>query len=153
MSTPDAFMTPQIREALAKLEEAEVNLDTAIVAAKQVEQQTPKTRLSEEDIQQIEEHARGTDAPRELRELQERIDAGELSWEDIAQGRHMDDPRVQGALSTGVEGMHQAYTAIQEGQSLDEIIEAGPPVRRPDDGGNEDEGGGYSFTRFDPDDE
>lgn len=152
MSTPDAFMTPQIQEALARLEEAEVNLDQAIVSAKQVEEQTPKTKLSEEDIQLIEEHARGADAPRELRELQERIDAGELSWEDIAQGRHLDDPRVQGALSTGVDGMHQAYTAIEEGQSLDDIIEAGPPARRPDDGNDEDDGG-YSFTRFDPDDE
>ena len=151
MSTPDAFMTPQIREALARLEEAEVNLDQAIVSAKQVEEQTPKTRLSEEDIEQIEEHARSADAPRELRELQERIDAGELSWEDIAQGRHLDDPEVKGALSTGVDGMHQAYVAIQEGQSLDDIIEAGPPVRRPD--ADEDDDGGYSFTRFDPDDE
>ena len=151
MTTPDAFMTPQIREALAKLEEAEVNLDNAIVAAKQVEEQTPKTRLSEEDIELIEEHARSADAPRELRELQERIDAGELSWEDIANGRHLDDPQVQGALSTGVEGMHQAYAAIQEGESLDDIIEAGPPAPRPDD--DDDDDGGYSFTRFDPDDE
>ncbi len=151
MTTPDSFMTPQIQEALAKLEEAEVNLDHAIVAAKQVEQQTPKTRLSEEDIRLIEEHARSADAPRELRELQERIDAGDLSWEDIAQGRHLDDPRVQGALSTGVEGMQQAYTAIEEGQPLDEIIEAGPPAPRPDD--EDDDDGGYSFTKFDPDDE
>lgn len=150
MTTPDAFMTPQIREALAKLEEAEVSLDNAIVHAKMVEEQTPKTRLSEEDIALIEEHARSANAPRELRELQERIDSGELSWEDIAQGRHLDDPSVQGALSTGVEGMHQAYVAIQEGETLDDIIEAGPPAPRPDD--NDDEGG-YRFTHFDPDDE
>ena len=150
MTTPDAFMTPQIREALAKLEEAEVNLDQAIVHAKQVEEQTPKTRLSEEDIRLIEEHARSDEAPRELRELQERIDAGELSWEDIAQGRHLDDPTVQAGLSTGVDGMHQAYTAIEEGQDLDEIIEGGPPAPPPADDPDDD---GYDFTRFDPDDD
>jgi hypothetical protein len=124
--------TPQIREALAKLEDAEVALDRAILDAKQVEQQVPKTQLSEEDIRQIEEHARGADAPRELRELQRRIDAGELSWEDIASGRHLDDPSVQAALSPGTDGMHQAYTMIQEGQDLDEIIESPPAVRQTD---------------------
>jgi hypothetical protein len=150
MTGPDSLQTPQIQEALARLEEAEVNLDRAIVAAKQVEQQVPKTRLSEEDIRLIEEHAHSGDAPRELRELQERIDNGELSWEDIANGRHLDDPQVQGALSTGVDGMHQAYTAIVEGQDLDEIIEGGPPAPpRAED----DDDGGYDFTRFDPDKE
>jgi hypothetical protein len=150
MTGPDSLQTPQIQEALARLEEAEVNLDRAIVAAKQVEQQVPKTRLSEEDIRLIEEHARSGDAPRELRELQERIDNGELSWEDIANGRHLDDPQVRGALSTGVDGMQQAYTAIVEGQELDEIIEGGPPAPpRTDD----DDDGGYDFTRFDPDNE
>ncbi len=123
---------PHIREALAKLEEAEVALDRAILDAKQVEQQVPKTQLSEEDIRQIEEHARGADAPRELRELQRRIDAGELSWQDIASGHHLNDSSVQAALSPGVDGMHQAYTMIQEGQDLDEIIESPPPVRQTD---------------------
>jgi hypothetical protein len=146
MTTPDSG---QIAEALARLEEAEVALDQAILAAKQVEQQIPQTRLSEEDIALIEEHARSEDAPRELRELQERIDNGELSWEDIASGRHLTDPEVQAALSPGVEGMQQAYAAIQEGQDLDEIIESGPPRARPAD----DDEGGYKFNRFDPDNE
>jgi hypothetical protein len=132
MTVPGWGQTPDISEALAKLEDAELALDRAILAAKQVEQQVPKTQLSEEDIRQIEEHARGADAPRELRELQRRIDAGELSWEDIASGRHQDDPTVQAALSPAVDGMHQAYTMIQEGQDLDEIIESPPAVRQTD---------------------
>lgn len=152
MSIPGSWQTPQITEALAKLEEAEVSLDHAIVAAKQVEQQTPKTQLSEEDITLIEEHARSDDAPGELRELQERIDNGELSWQDIASGNHLTDPEVQAALTPGVDGMHQAYTAIQEGHDLDEIIEAGQPAaRRADD--DDDDDGGYNFSRFDPDNE
>jgi hypothetical protein len=139
--------SPDIGEALAKLEDAELALDRAILDAKQVEQQVPKTQLSEEDIQQIEEHARSAEAPRELRELQQRIDAGELSWQDIASGHHQGDPSVQAALSPGVDGMRQAYTMIQEGQDLDEIIASPPPVRQTDardDTGDDDD---------DPDDE
>ncbi|GAA2992124.1 hypothetical protein [Actinokineospora diospyrosa] len=119
---------PRIAEALAQLEAAEVGLDEAIVAAKEVERTVPVTTLSEEDLRLLEAHARGDDAPRSLRELQERIDEGELSWTDLSEGRHLDDPAVQSALDPGVKGMRQAYTAIEEGQPLDEIIEAGPPV-------------------------
>lgn len=132
MSVPnsaDAWQTPQIREAMAKLEEAEVSLDRKIVEAKQVGQQVPQTGLSKQDIEQIEEHARSKGAPKELRELQARIDKGDLSWSDIAAGRFLDDPQVQSALAGGVEGMRQAYTMIQEGHDLDEIIDpGGPPV-------------------------
>lgn len=130
MVAPDSWQTPEIREALAKLEDAEVDLDRAILEAKQVERQIPETQLSEQDIRQIEEYARSGQAPRELRELQRRIDDGELSWQDIASGRHLDDPEVRAALSTGVEGMRQAYTLIQEDQELDDIVSSGAPPTR-----------------------
>jgi hypothetical protein len=130
MTSSDFWLTPDLREALARLEDAELALDHTILEAKQVEQQTQKTTLSEEDIRQIEEHARGADAPKALRELQRRIDAGELSWQSIAAGQHLDDPRVQAGLAPGVDGMRQAYTLIQEGHDLDEILEQGPPPRR-----------------------
>lgn len=152
MTGAEAWQTPQITEALARLEEAEVALDQAIVEAKQVERETPKTQLSEEDIRLIEEHARSGDAPRELRELQERIDAGELSWEDIAAGRHLDDPEIQAALMPGVEGMQQIYTAIEEGQDLDDIIEMGGPTP-PRDTDDPDDGQGYQFQRSEDDEE
>ncbi|HEV2783152.1 MAG TPA: hypothetical protein VGX25_27535 [Actinophytocola sp.] len=151
MTGAESWRTPQITEALARLEEAEVALDRAIVEAKRVERETPKTKLSEEDIQLIEEHARSAEAPRELRELQRRIDDGELSWEDVAAGRRLDDPQVRAALSTGVEGMRQAYTMIQEGHELDDIIEQGAPAPPRDDDGaptdDDDEGKGYRFMR------
>src|SRR5690242_4950383 len=127
MTFHDPRQDPRIRDAHARLEDAEVGLDQAIVAAKQVEREVPKTNLSEEDIELIEEHARSAAAPRELRELQQRIDDGELSWNDIATGRHMSDPEVQAALNPGVAGLQQAYSAIQEGQELDEIVSNGPP--------------------------
>ncbi|MGH3517149.1 MAG: hypothetical protein ACRDQ7_06960 [Haloechinothrix sp.] len=106
-------------------------LDRAIAQAKTVERQVPKTSLSERDIQQIEEHAKSKDAPKALRELQKRIDDGELSWEDIGRGGHLDDPKVRAALATGVEGMKSAYTLIKEGQDLDDIVDAGAPSPSP----------------------
>lgn len=138
-----AWQTPEIQAALARLEEAEVGLDRAITAAKQVERQVPKTKLSEEDIEKIEEHARSGAAPRQLRELQRRIDDGELSWADIASGQHLDDPQVRDALSPGVAGMRQAYTMIEEGQDLDEIVESGgvQPQNEPAPRDDDDEGG------------
>jgi hypothetical protein len=145
----DPMKSPEIRAALAQLEAAEVGLDQAIMSAKQVAQQVPKTKLSEEDIRMIEEHARSSGAPRQLRELQERIDAGEMSWEDISSGRHFDDPKVMAALSTGVDGMRQAYTLIEEGQHIDDVIAAGAqapiepdrPSSDDDDDGDDDEDG------------
>lgn len=128
MNVLDPRRNPNIQEAMAKLEAAEAGLDEAIRDAKQVEQQVPKTKLSPEDIQKIEEFARSKDAPRELRELQKRVDGGELTWAQIGSGEHMDDPKVRAALSTGVEGMKSAYTLIQEGQDLEDIVEAGSPV-------------------------
>lgn len=127
MTDPNAWQTPQLREAMARLEEAEVGLDQTIANAKEMSRQLPASGLSPEDVQQIEEHARSKDAPRELRELQERIDRGDLSWNDIAAGRFLDDPQVRGALEGGVEGMRQAYTMIQEGHDLDEIIDPSGP--------------------------
>ncbi|WP_018681711.1 hypothetical protein [Actinokineospora enzanensis] len=123
----DLSRDPRIAEALADLEAAEVGLDEAIVAAQQVERTVPATSLSQEDLALLEQHARADSAPPALRALQERIDRGELTWSDLAAGRHMDDPEVQSALAPGVRGMRQAYAAIEDGQSLDDIIDEGPP--------------------------
>lgn len=148
---------PHLQAALAQLEAAEVDLDQRVANAKQLQRQMPQTTLSQQDIQQIEEHARSKNAPKQLRELQQRIDRGDLTWSDIANGRHLDDPKVQAALSTGVQGMRQAYTMIQEGHDVDEIIDiGGPPVAteppaepdeppRPSHGGDDDEYFGRSI--------
>ncbi|MGZ3141735.1 hypothetical protein ACVDFE_07010 [Lentzea chajnantorensis] len=38
---------------------------------------------------------------------------------------------MQKALATGVPDLRRAYTAIQEGHDLDDIIESGNPSRPP----------------------
>lgn len=90
----------------------------------------PRSRgVTEQDLAAIERYARSGNAPKEFKELQQRIDSGEFSWQDIAAGRVMDDG-VQKALATGVPDLQRAYTAIQEGHDIADIIEAGGPARQ-----------------------
>ncbi len=103
----------------------------------------PRSRgVTEQDLAAIERYARSGNAPKEFKELQQRIDSGEFSWQDVAAGRVMDEG-VQKALATGVPDLQRAYTAIQEGQDIDDIIESGNPSRpappvRPAPGDDED---------------
>lgn len=128
MTNPDPWRSnPVIAEGLAKLEQAEVALDQKVAEAKQMQREMPRGGLSPEDIEQIEEHARSKDAPKQLRELQARVDRGDLSWNDIAAGRFLDDPGVRAGLSTGVEGMRQAHDLLEEGQDIDDIVDLGGP--------------------------
>ncbi|MDQ3403360.1 MAG: hypothetical protein M3548_08190 [Actinomycetota bacterium] len=125
------------------LREAEVRLDVALASLdatlNQVDEQfehREETSLSDADIRKIEEHARSADAPRDLRELQKRVDAGEMTWRDITSGRTADDEGVRRALESGLPQMRQAYTLLEEGHSVDEVIEAGKVARRDDDDGD-----------------
>jgi hypothetical protein len=58
-----------------------------------------------------------------------------MSWRDISSGKAAHDPDVQRAMQTSMPSLKRAYTAIREGQNLDEIIEAGRqrPRRSRDD--------------------
>ncbi len=100
--------------------------------------QTPP--LSEDDIRRIEEAARARDAAREMRELQRRIDGGEFTWRDIAEGRHLDDPGVRAVLGSNLDQMARVYQQFEEGYHLDEVVEAHQPR-------------GVSSRRCEPDDD
>ena len=94
--------------------------------------QTRGGDLSPADVAEIEKFARSKDAPNALKDLQRKVDAGALSWQDIASGRAVGDPEVQRAMQTSVLSLKRAYTAIREGQDLDEIVAAGQQrPRRP----------------------
>ncbi|WP_020672061.1 hypothetical protein [Amycolatopsis nigrescens] len=144
MTGPDSWKTPEIRAAEAKLAAAEAGLEQAISRAKEVDRNIPKTGLSKQDIEQIEAFAKSKDAPKELRELQKRIDDGDLSWQDIAGGRHLDDPQVRNALSGSTPDLRRAYTMIQEGDQIDDVIESAPQsaYRRSERADDEDEDNG-----------
>ncbi|MDX8141988.1 hypothetical protein SK854_07700 [Lentzea sp. BCCO 10_0061] len=101
--------------------------------------QTRGTDLSPADIAAIEKFARSKDAPNALKDLQRKVDEGQMSWRDIASGRAVHDPDVQRAMQTSMPSLKRAYTGIKEGQNLDEIIVAGQQRARPSRGDFDDD--------------
>ena len=92
--------------------------------------------LTQADFAEISRFAHSSGAPKELKELARRVDAGEMSWEDIASGRAANDEGVQRALQSGLPDLQRAYTAIQEGNDPEDVVSAGSPRpggRRDDD--------------------
>lgn len=93
--------------------------------------------LSEKDIAEIERHASGPHAPKEMRDLVQRIKDGELSWADVLSGRALDDEGVQKAMSANLADLRQAHDALREGQDPQDVIDAhDTPPDDPDGGGS-----------------
>jgi hypothetical protein len=126
----DAWQTPQIRHALARVERADADLDAAVRQSRHAEQEMRQSPRFQQRLQDVEDYARSRAAPRALRDLQRRIDDGELSWHAIAAGNHLDDPYVRAALATD----------IAEPFSADDETDHDPRKAR-----------GYAFMHFDPD--
>jgi hypothetical protein len=122
VTNSDSWDSPEIREAEARLAEAEAGLDQAIAAARKIDKAMPRAGMSKEDIVRIEAFARGTSAPSVLRELQKRIDNGELTWDEIAAGRHTDDKQVREALSVSTPDLRRAYGAWPDGDEAGALI-------------------------------
>ena len=134
----------------ALIDDVDARTTAAVQVAQQAAQYQPRSRgVSEQDLAAIERYARSGNAPKEFKDLQQRIDSGEFSWKDIAAGRVMDEG-VQNALATGVPDLQRAYTAIQEGQDIEDVIASGNPVaRRPPRRDDDDEDDGPSHFRQD----
>lgn len=139
MSRPaDAWRTAAVEQAEARLSAVAEQADGAIAKARSL-RIPPTPPLSEEDLRRIEQAARSRDASPEMRQLQRRIDQGEFTWREVADGRQMHDPGVQAALSASVAAMGQVYRQFEDGYQLDEVLAAQQPrgastgQRGPDD--------------------
>jgi hypothetical protein len=134
----------------ALFDDVDAKTAAAVQVAQQAAQYQPRSRgVSEQDLAEIERYARSGNAPKEFKDLQQRIDSGEFSWKDIASGRVMDEG-VQKALATGVPDLQRAYTAIEEGQDIDDIIASGNPAApQPRSRRDDDEDDGPSHFRKD----
>lgn len=118
------WKTREVREAEAALAAAVERGREAARKAQQVSASMRNTRLSDDDIRQIDRAARGRDAAPELRALAERVDRGDLTWRDVVDGHAMHDPGVQAAMRTGVARLGGVYRQFEEGLTLDEVLEA-----------------------------
>ncbi len=146
----DAWRSAAVEQAQARLDETAARADSAIAKARSLRiRQTPP--LSEDDIRRIEEAARSGEASCEMRELQRRIDAGEFTWREVADGRRMGDPGVRAALGANLDQMASAYRQFEEGYLLDQVVAAhqsreAPSHRRKLD---DDDGGWFVESIYD----
>ena len=122
-----AWQTPAVQQALAEVARADATFEAAVRQSQDAERELRQSPDFQRRLDDVEDYARGRAAPRALRDLQRRIDNGELSWRAIAAGRHADDPDVRAALAAGIT----------------------EPLPAEDD--EPSEGRGYAFNRFDPD--
>lgn len=109
------------------------------VAAEAAKVQMRGQDLSEKDLAEIERFARSSSAPPALKDLQRKVDAGELSWKDISDGRALGSEEMQRAMRGSMPGLKKAYSAIQEGQNIDEIIASGQSRARRSRGDYDDD--------------
>ncbi|WP_019852701.1 hypothetical protein [Actinopolyspora mortivallis] len=124
------WKSQQIQEAEAALERALANVEQVLARADEMNRELPEAQLSQEQIERIEQRVREGQAPEAVVELQRRIDEGELSWQDVLEGRASHDETVRAAFAAGVPTMRQAKEMIDEGHEIDEII-AHDPNRPP----------------------
>jgi hypothetical protein len=60
-----------------------------------------------------------------MRILKRKVDAGELSWKDVLEGRAYRDEDVRNALSAMLDPLSEVYRDFEDGHTLDEVLEAG----------------------------
>ena len=120
------WKTRQLREAEEQLETALADAEAALSEVERFSASLPEIKLGDEQIEQIEQLVREGKAPDEVKALQERIDAGDLSWQDIAEGRGLDNEAVRAAFQVSVDQMKRAKELLDEGHGIDAIIDADP---------------------------
>jgi hypothetical protein len=136
----DDWKSVRLREAEASLDVALATLDATLASVEKQFENRPQDGLTDEEVEKLSEHARGADAPKALRDLQARIDAGDLTWRDITSGRAAGEPGVREALESGLPQLQKVYTLLEEGHSVDEVVEAGRSRSGRSDGGGADDG-------------
>ncbi|MET8759367.1 hypothetical protein [Lentzea sp. NPDC004782] len=140
MTTPnDSWKTPELRAAEAQVD---ARFKEAQDLANRLKD-TPLPPIPPVDFkaiaQQVERAAQERDAPEQLKALKRKVDAGEFTWEDVVSGKAADDPDVQAVQQENVKKMKQAFQMLQEGMTVDEIMNAqGPRRGRGDDGDETD---------------
>jgi hypothetical protein len=140
MTTPnDSWKTPELRAAEAQVD---ARFKEAQDLANRLKE-TPLPPVPPVDVkaiaQQVERAAQEKDAPEQLKALKRKVDAGEFSWEDVVSGKAAQDPDVQAMQQENVKKMKQAFQMLQEGMSVDDIMNAQSPRRGRGDDGDEND--------------
>ncbi|MCI2417028.1 hypothetical protein MOQ72_06295 [Saccharopolyspora sp. K220] len=120
------WKTPEIRAAEELMEERMRQAEEALEKVTRFEAELPEIKLTDDKIEEIEQLIRSGQAPAEIAALQERIDAGEFSWRDIADGSALRDESVQAAFSASVQNMQHAKELLDAGYDAATVINNDP---------------------------
>jgi hypothetical protein len=122
----DSWKPASLREAEAQLDETMAKSRELIEQVEEKLKQLPDVdhTAKPEDITAIKKAAEKPDAPAALRELKKKVDAGELTWKDVVEGKALKDETVREAMSAKLGQMREVYEELQEGATLEEVLEA-----------------------------
>ena len=125
MSQPsEAWKTPEIREAEAALDRSVSKSRQLLKDLEKFQAPPAEPPVTPERIAALKAAASRPDAPPQLRLIKRKVEAGELSWEDVASGRAFADPDVRALASAQLGEARESYQEIREGATPDEVREA-----------------------------
>jgi hypothetical protein len=124
------WMPSRLRDLDARFQQSVADLTAAQRA---VTHEIEKAReefppLNEEQEEELAEHYRSGDAGEAMADIQERVDAGEFTWNDVRLGKV--DEEVIETYAASLQGVGPMLRAASDGEDLDEYLAA---RRRPDD--------------------
>jgi hypothetical protein len=122
----DSWKPASLREAEARLNESLARSADLIKQVDEKLKQLPDVdhTAKPEDVSAIKAAAERPDAPAALRELKKKVDAGELSWQDVLEGKALKDETVREVMASRLGEMHEIYEEAEQGATLEEILEA-----------------------------
>lgn len=122
----DSWKPASLREAQARLNESLANSNELIKQVDEKLKQLPEIdhTAKPEDVSAMKTAAERPDSPAALRELKKKVDAGELSWRDILEGRALKDETVREVMASRLGEMREIYEEAEQGATLEEILEA-----------------------------
>lgn len=118
--------TPEIRAAEQMIDERMTQAEEALAKATRFESELPEVKLTDERIEEIEQQIRSGNAPPEIVAFQRRVDEGEFSWHDVADGTAFRDESVRSAFSASVQNMQQAKDMLDAGYDSATVINNDP---------------------------
>ncbi|MEQ0564719.1 hypothetical protein ABJI51_37065 [Amycolatopsis sp. NEAU-NG30] len=125
MSQPsDSWKTPEIREAEAALDRSVGRSRQLLKELDKIPLPPPEPLATPERIAALKAAASRPDAPPHLRLVKRKIDAGELTWEDVASGRAFADPEVRALALPQLGEAAEMYQELREGATPEEVLEA-----------------------------
>ncbi|WP_436496664.1 hypothetical protein [Actinokineospora sp. HUAS TT18] len=117
------WRTPELAAAEARLAAAVLNGHEVAARAKAVAAAQRPTVVTDTELERA-----AADGPPALRKLAERVAAGDLTWQQIANGEAMSDPDVRAATENAARQLGAVYRQFEEGHTLDEVLGDGDGI-------------------------